>query len=81
MLDLVTLFLITLLAAFIAIRIYRAIVGWQGFRQPLVGQQNEPSKMSLRAQLEYSLISGPKQKAKTVRLLSPKNGVKAPWGW
>jgi hypothetical protein len=81
MLDLVTLFLITFSAAFIAVRFYRAVVGWQGFRQPLVGQQNNPSKMSLKAQLEYSLISEPKQKAKTVRLRSPKNGVKAPWGW
>ena len=76
MLDLVTLFLITFSVAFIAVRFYRAIVGWQGFRQPLVGQQNKPSKMSLT-----SLISEPKQKAKTVRLRSPKNGVKAPWGW
>ena len=82
MLDLVTLFLITFSVAFIAVRFYRAIVGWQGFRQPLVGQQNKPSKMSLKAQLGFlSLIFEPKQKAKTVRLRSPKNGVKAPWGW
>jgi len=81
MLDLGTLFLIAFSAAFITVRLYHAVVGLQGFRQLLVGQQNEPSKMSLRAQLEYSLISEPKQKAKTVRLLSPKNGVKAPWGW
>ena len=81
MLELVTILLITFSAAFITVRFYRGVNGWQGFRQPLVGQQNEPSKMSLRAQLEYSLISGPKQKAKTVRLRSPKNGVKAPWGW
>ena len=80
MLELVTLFLITFSVAFITVRFYRAVNGWQGFKQPLVGQQNKPSKMSLKAQLGL-LISEPKQKAKTVRLRSPKNGVKAPWGW
>ena len=80
MLDLVTIFLITFSAAFITVRFYRAVDGWQGSRQPLVGQQNKPSKISLKAQLG-SLIFEPTQKAKTVRLRSPKNGVKAPWGW
>lgn len=82
MLDLVTMFLITFLIAFIAVRFYRAVDGWQGFRQPLVGQQNKPTSMSLKAQLGFiSLISEPKQKAKTVRLRSHRNGIKAPWGW
>ena len=80
MLGLVTIFLITFAAAFIAVRFYRAVDGGQGSRQPLVAQQNEPSKMSLRAQLGL-LISEPKQKAKTARVHSPANGVKAPWGW
>jgi len=80
MLGLVTIFLITFSVAFIAVRFYRAIDGWQGSRQALVGQQNKASKMSLMAQLGL-LISEPKQKAKTVRLRSPGNAVKAPWGW
>jgi len=80
MLGLVTIFLITFSAAFITVRIYRAVDGWQGSRQQLVGPQNTPSKMSLVAQLGL-LISEPKQKAKTVRLRGPINGVKAPWGW
>ena len=82
MLELVTIFLITFSVAFIVVRLYRAVDGWQGFRKPLAGQQKVPSKMSLKAQLGFiSLISEPKQKSKTVRLRSPKNGVKAPWGW
>ena len=82
MLDLFIHFLFTFLTAFIAVRFCRAVDGWQGFRQPLVGQQNNPSDMSLRAQLEFmSLSSEPKQKAKVVRLRSAMNGVKAPWGW
>ena len=82
MLGLVTIFLITFSVAFITVRFYRAVDGWQGSRQPLVGQQNKPSKMSLKAQLGFiSLIFEPKQKAKTVRLRSATNGVKAPWGW
>jgi len=82
MLDLVTLFLITLLTAFIAVRFYRAVDGWQGFRQPLVGQKNKTSNMSLKTQLGFiSLISEPRQKARTVRLRSDRNGIKAPWGW
>ena len=80
MFALVILFLITFSAAFIAIRFYRAVDGWQVSKQLCVGQQNKPSKMSLKEQLGL-LISEPKQKAKTVRLSSPGNGVKAPWGW
>lgn len=82
MFDLVTIFLTTVSAAFIAVRFYRAIDGWQGFRHPLVGHQKKPSKMSLKALLGLiSRISEPKQEAKTARLRSPKNGVEAPWGW
>jgi len=83
MLDLVTHFLFTFLIALIAVRLYRAVAGWQGFWRPVVEQQNKPSRMSLKAKLGFfiSLISEPKQKAKVVRLRSPKNGVKAPWGW
>jgi len=82
MLALVTIFLFTFLVAFIAVRLYRVVAGWQGFRNPVVEQQSKPSRMSLKAQLGFiSLISEPKQKAKLVRLRSPKNGIKAPWGW
>jgi len=82
MLDLVTHFLFTFLIALIAVRLYRAVSGWQSFRRPVVEQQNKPSRMSLKAKLGFlSLISESKQKAKVVRLRSPKNGVKAPWGW
>ena len=80
MFALVTILLITFSAAFITVRFYRAVEGRQGSRQLLVGQQNKPSKLSLKAQLGI-LISEPKQKAKAVRLRSPENGVKAPWGW
>ena len=82
MLELVTILLITFSAAFITVRFYRGVNGWQGFRQPFERQQNKPSKTSLKAQLGFlSLIFEPKQKAKIVRLRGPKNGVKAPWGW
>lgn len=78
----VQLLVVTFSAVFIAVRIYRALDGWQGFSKPLAGQQNKPSKTSLKAQLGFiSLISKPEQKAKTVRLGSPKNEAKAPWGW
>ena len=80
MLALVTILLITFSVAFITIRFYRAVDGLQGSRKQLVGQQNKPSKMSLKAQLGL-LFSEPNQKARTVRLRSPENGVKAPWGW
>jgi len=82
MLDLVTHFLYTFLTAFIAVRFYRALDGWQGFRQPLLEQQHIRSRMSLKPQMGFiSLISEPKQKAKIVRLRCATNGVKAPWGW
>jgi len=82
MLELVTIFLFTFLTAFIAVRLYRALAGWQGFRRPLVGRQDKSSHMSLKAQLGFiALISEPRQKAKAVRLRSPIYGIKAPWGW
>jgi len=82
MLDLVTIFLITFLTAFIAVRFYRAVEGWCGFRQPLAGKQNKSSNMSLKTQMGFiSLFFEPKQKAKTVRLRGPKTLIKAPWGW
>ena len=82
MLALVTIFLCTFLISFVAVRLYRALAGWQGFRRPVVEQQGKPSRMSLKAQLGFiSLISEPKQKARAVRLRSHKSGIRAPWGW
>ena len=82
MLELVTIFLFTFLIAFVVVRFYRAVAGWQGFRQPLVGQQNKPSNMSLKTQLGFiSVIFEPRQKAKPVRFRSSIIGIKAPWGW
>ena len=80
MLGLVTIFLITFSVAYITVRFYRAIDGWQGSVQPSTGQRNKPSKRSLVTQLG-SMLSEPNQKAKTVRLRGSNSAVKAPWGW
>ncbi len=44
MLSIVTIFLLTFAAAFIAVRFYRAVDGWQGSRQPIGGARKQTFK-------------------------------------
>ena len=82
MLALVTIFLGTFLIALVVVRLYRAVAGWQGFKQGVVGREGKASRMTLKAQMGYiTLLSASRQEAKSVRLRSPKGGIKAPWGW
>ena len=82
MLALIAIFLSTFLIAVIAVRLYRALAGWQGFRQVVVGRDKKTTRMTLKAQMGYiTLMAAPRQKAKAVRLRNPKDGIKAPWGW
>lgn len=82
MLALIAIFLSTFLVAIIVVRAYRAVAGWQGFRQVVVGRDKKTTRMTLKAQMGYiTLMAKPRQKARAVRLRSPKDGIKKPWGW
>ena len=82
MLALVTIFLTTFLIAVVAVQLYRAMAGWQGFRQTVVGRGNKATRTTLKSQMGYITLMAPSQKkAKSVRLRSPKDGFKTPWGW
>ena len=82
MLTLVSIFLATLLLAVVVIWLYRAVSGWHGFKQTVVGHSRTTVRMKLRAQQGYiSLIPPKRTEVKKVKPRTTKGGIKAPWGW
>ena len=83
MLELVILFLLSLMGSAITIWLYRKIFGCEGLGDSLVvrtPQWGAERKMDLQ-QAFASLVSAPKERARYKRLRSPQGGVKTPWGW
>ena len=81
MLALVAIFLVTLIASATAVWLYRMISGWQGFTTTLVGRPHSTVKMKIGMQQGFvQLAATPRGQAKSVRLHSPKDGFKTPWG-
>mgnify|MGYP001813139412 CR=1 FL=1 len=86
MLALITIFLATFLIAVTVIWLYRSIAGWQGFSDG-VGSRKQQTKnmrpnMKLSAQQGFiSMFSSSREVARAKKLRSPKDGIKAPWGW
>lgn len=82
MLELVTIFLATLLISAISVRLYRFMSGWKGFNQTVVGRRNSSVRMTLRAQQGYiSWMPLSPAETKKIRLRRSKCNIKAPWGW
>jgi hypothetical protein len=83
MLELVTIFVTTLLIAATTIWMYRSLAGWQGFKRNVQTQKGKNTAgMKLRVQQGFiSMFSTSHEKARNKRLRSPKDGIKAPWGW
>ncbi len=84
MLALVTIFLVTLLIATATIWLYRSLTGWQGFKGGVAVQSSKRSKAGSKLSVQQgfiSLFAPSKESVKHRRLRSPKNGIKAPWGW
>ena len=84
MLALVTIFVATLLIAATTIWMYRSLAGRQGFRRNVQTQKGKNTAgMKLRVQQEgfISLFYTSHKNARNKRLRSPKDGIKAPWGW
>ena len=79
---LVTFLVITFLVTTIAIRLFRAMSGWRGFKQVIVGRTEAP-RNNYSAQQGYITLrpSGQKEVKTAARFRSPERDVKAPWGW
>ena len=81
MLELVTIFLATLLISTAAIWIFRTISGMAVFKKTVVGRPKTTMKMKLRAQQGYISLIAPKQEVRSIRLRRSTGTIKAPWGW
>ncbi len=83
MLELVTIFLATLLISTIAIWIFRTVSGLTVFKKTVVGRPKTKTtmKMKLRAQQGYISLIAPKQEVRSIKLRRSTGTIKAPWGW
>jgi hypothetical protein len=82
MLELVTILLASLLTATTTIWLYRSLAGWQGFKNNVGSRKDTGTSLKPSAQQGFiSLFSSSREVAKTKRLRSPRNSIKAPWGW
>jgi len=82
MLALVTIFIFTILVSVTAIWSYRKVAGWHGFTHTVMGRTGPTMHMTVRAQQGFiTLNPAPSERARILRLRSPKGGIKAPWGW
>jgi hypothetical protein len=59
MLELVAIFLLTLLISAVAVRAYRGISGWQGFSTTVVARRGKSVRMRLKPQQGYISILTP----------------------
>jgi hypothetical protein len=83
LLALVTIFVATLLIATTTIWMFRSLAGWQGFKRNVQTQKGKNTAgMKLGLQHGFiSMFSTSYENARNKRLRSPKDGIKAPWGW
>lgn len=82
MLALVSIFLFTLAVSAVAVWLYRRISGWHGFTHTLVARPRSASRTRIGLQQGFiSMISDHRVQAKSVRLRTPRGGLKTPWGW
>jgi len=82
MLELVTIFLITLIASATAVWFWRKITDWKGFSGTAVVHAGSRGGKKIGLQQGFiSLFSAPKEKAKNIRLRNTARGIKVPWGW
>ena len=82
MLALVSIFVLTLLISFVAVRFYRLVAGWSGFSGDILGRSGPNLMMTVKTQQGFITLN-PKSRGRErkIRLRSPKGGIKAPWGW
>jgi len=78
MLELVSIFLVTILVSASAVWVYRRLSLWQSF----VGRPQSTTRMKVGAQQGF-ISPGSKRgkKSRNTVLRSPKGKIKTPWGW
>ena len=82
MLELVTLFLVSLAVAATVVWLYRQASNRQDFDQETLANSGTITKRWLKAQKSFSsLASSTRENAKYTTLPNSKGDIKAPWGW
>ena len=82
MLELVTLFVATLIISTTAIWLYRLVSGWQGFSKATVADSGKKTKRRFTARQSFvALTTSTRGSARFVTLPKSSGGIKAPWGW
>lgn len=82
MLELISLFLVTIITSTVAVWGYRKLSGWQGFSETLVGRPQSSRRMQIGAQQGFiSLASNRGKKPIKVKLRNAKGNIRKPWGW
>jgi len=73
---------LTFLISFLAVRFYRIIAGWSGFRGNILGKSNSAMMMTVKTQQGFITLNPKSEdRVRRIRLRSPKGGIKSPWGW
>ena len=82
MLELIVIFLVSLLAAVTAIWLYRKLSSREESGQSLVGRSGKPVRSKMAVQQGFiSMSSTRRERVKSVKPRRTKGGTKAPWGW
>jgi hypothetical protein len=82
MLELVTIFLASLLTATTTIWLYRFLAGWEGLKAGVGSRKDMGTGLKLSPQQGFiAPFASSRGVVKTKRLRSPRNSIKAPWGW
>ena len=82
MLALVSIFVMTFLISFVAVRFYRLITGWAGFSEDILGRADSNMIMTVKTQQGFiTLNPKSKDRVRKIRLRSPAGGIRSPWGW
>ena len=82
MLELATIFLLTLVLSAFTIWLYRSLSGWRDYSDNLLRAQSKPNGMKIARQNGFvTLFSTPREKARNIRLRTNSKNIKAPWGW
>jgi hypothetical protein len=82
MLDLVMLFLATLVSSSLAVFLCRVVSGWHGFNYEVLGRTQDISMLNISPQQGYISLVRPvaSQQGKT-RVLKSASILTRPWGW
>ena len=90
MIELVAIFLLTLMASALAVWLYRKISGWHGFTATVAGRQHSNARkkaglqhgfVQLTAKHNAQMIAKTRGQKRLVGHRAPQGAYKVPWGW